>query len=364
MVLEVKVSEPVKSASGRTLTFSQSPVRIGRNHLNDIHLDDPFVSEWHGIVRFDDATMAYFDLGSTNGSMIAGQRITKNVPVALSETSLISIGRIDLSFSLTGSLRPAASTGPGNLSGNTIGWGASALRKPGGESQPGIPSLSSLEARREEPRREEPRREDPRREDPRRELAETPPPVGPGSSLHALQPARAPEVSSEATLRREKILQAFAEAFVGLKNGYEQFGSEVGVRTINGMTPLHRARTSREVLEYLEKPGIDVTAAIQNLISIFADFGIHHVAMMEAVTEGIRGTLQSLDPRANGLDGSPGILSKGRYKELWKAYLERFDQVVNDDNELHAGIFGDEFARAYARVTTGDKGGGTNGKGR
>jgi len=349
MVLEVKVSEPVKSDSGRTLTFSKSPVRIGRNHLNDIHLDDPFVSEWHGIVRFDDASMAYFDLGSTNGSTIAGQRITKNVPVALSETSLISIGRIDLAFSLSGSLRP----GPNGF-GNTIGWGAQIPRKSPGESHPGLPVLGT-DARREIPESHVP------------SASSSLPGAGASasSSLHGAPPVRAPEAPSEATQRREKILHAFAEAFVGLKNGYEQFGSEVGVRTINGMTPLHRARTSREVLEYLEKPGTDANAAIHNLISIFADFGIHHVAMMEAVTEGIRGTLQSLDPRANGLDGtSPGLLSNKRYKEMWKAYVERFDQVVNDDSELHAGIFGDDFARAYARVTTGDKGGGPSGNGR
>ncbi len=118
------------------------------------------------------------------------------------------------------------------------------------------------------------------------------------------------------------------------------------------------------MLDYLQSPGVDPAAAIHSLISIFADFGIHHIAMMEAVTEGIRGVLQSLDPRANGLDGSPGILSKARYKELWKAYLERFDQIVTDDGELHAGIFGDDFARAYASVTTGDKRGGTTGNGR
>jgi hypothetical protein len=173
-------------------------------------------------------------------------------------------------------------------------------------------------------------------------------------------PARRPDhdASEDVAARRERILEALAEAFIGLKNGYEQFGLEVGVRTLNGMTPLHKARTSREVLSFLLSPTLDPSAAIHDLISIFADFGIHHIAMMEGVTEGTRSVLQSLDPRTNGLDASLGILSKARHRELWSAYLERFDQMLSDGNELHAGIFGDDFARAYASVTTGDRNGG------
>jgi predicted component of type VI protein secretion system len=156
-------------------------------------------------------------------------------------------------------------------------------------------------------------------------------------------------------------MEALAEAFVGLKKGYEQFGLEVGVRILSGKTPLHKARTSREVLDFLLNPAVDVGTAIHDLISIFADFGIHHVAMMEGVTEGARGLLQSLDPRANGLDGSPGLLSKARHREQWNAYVERFDQVLSEGEELHDGIFGEDFARAYASVTTGDKDGGQPG---
>ncbi|MES1208954.1 MAG: type VI secretion system-associated FHA domain protein, partial [Pseudomonadota bacterium] len=158
----------------------------------------------------------------------------------------------------------------------------------------------------------------------------------------------------DALIRRQKILEAFSEAFVGLRKGYEQFGAEVGVRTINGRTPLHRARTSREILDHLLGPGVDVATVTHDLIAIFADFGIHHIAMMEAVTEGVRALLQSLDPRANDLDVGGRLFSAAKAKGHWKAYLERFDQALTDDQELHAAIFGAEFARAYARVTQGE----------
>jgi predicted component of type VI protein secretion system len=332
----VKITEPTKG-SVRTVTFTESPVRIGRNQLNDISLDDPFVSEWHGIIRFDDAGVAYFDLGSTNGSMLAGKRLAKNVAVALPEGALLSLGRIDISVAARRSGEAAA--GGRTIMGLAPSPGGGGFAAQDGAHMSSQPSLKSPPPMN-------------------RHLDEviTPPPAPAAPSSRASRPAQDDDG------RSAKILQAFSEAFVGLKKGYEQFGSEVGVRTINGMTALHKARTSREVLDHLLNPSVDAGAAVHDLIAIFADFGIHHIAMMEAVTEGVRSVLHSLDPRANGLEVGSGLWSKGRNKELFRNYVERFEQVLTDDNQLHAVIFGDDFARAYASVTIGDKGGGTSGK--
>src|SRR5947199_10819236 len=84
MPLEVTVKDPT-STSNRTLTFAKSPVRIGRNQLNDIALDDPFVSEWHGLIHFGADTVDYYDLGSTNGTVLDGKRLAKNVPAPLTD---------------------------------------------------------------------------------------------------------------------------------------------------------------------------------------------------------------------------------------------------------------------------------------
>jgi predicted component of type VI protein secretion system len=157
--------------------------------------------------------------------------------------------------------------------------------------------------------------------------------------------------------RQRQLLEAFAEAFVGLRKGYEQFGAEVGVRTVSGSTALHRARTSGELLDYLLQPNLDPAVASRELIAIFADLGIHHLAMMEAITEAVRAVLQALDPRASDMDVGSGLLSRGKIKAQWKTYVDRFDQLITDDDELHTAIFGDEFARAYASVTLGDAAG-------
>jgi hypothetical protein len=172
----------------------------------------------------------------------------------------------------------------------------------------------------------------------------TPPPLS--------EPApKAPEAG--VAVRQEKLLEAFTESFIGLRKGYEQFGREVGVRTINGSTPLHRAASRRELLDYLLQPNLDVGATARDIIAIFADFGIHHIAMMQGVTEGVRAMLQSLSPQANDIDASSRLFAGAKAKGQWKAYLERFDQMITDDNELHAAIFGNDFARAYASITVG-----------
>src|SRR4051812_13521682 len=96
MVLEVYVTEIVGNT--QTLRFSRSPVRIGRNQLNDIALEDPFVSEWHGAIRFDDDTITYSDMGSTNGSLLDGKRLAKNVAAPISDLSRLVLGRRELMF--------------------------------------------------------------------------------------------------------------------------------------------------------------------------------------------------------------------------------------------------------------------------
>ena len=363
MILEVRIKAPPGGTS-RTLQFAKSPVRIGRNQLNDISLDDPFVSEWHGTIRFDEHSIAYFDLGSTNGTLLDGKRLAKNVASELSVTSVLRVGLIEMAVArqaaateaparpATGPHRTLAWGHPGLGTGAPSGRAAGAAPAPA-DSATSIPIYVATVPPSGAPT------------DPRAS-ALTPPPVArtaPASPARPSVPAttgtdsqRASAPDAQTTLLRHltRLLETFAEAFVGLRKGYEQFGAEVGVRTISGSTPLHRARNARELLDHLMQPNQDVAAITRDLIAIFADFGIHHIAMMQGVTEGVRSMLHTLSPEANGIDIGGGLFSGGKAKTAWKSYVERFDQMATDDNELHAAIFGNDFARAYARVTQGD----------
>jgi predicted component of type VI protein secretion system len=150
-----------------------------------------------------------------------------------------------------------------------------------------------------------------------------------------------------------RLFETFGEALIGLKRGYEEFGAEVGVRPLGGGTPLHRARSSREVVDYLLDPAADAEARASELKAVFADMGIHHIALMEGLTQGIRALLESLDPSVLQNRAGAGLFNRSKSKAEWQEYVERFATLIAEDAALHAQIFGEEFARGYASVALG-----------
>lgn len=78
--------------------FASSPVRIGRNQLNEMALNEPFVSQWHAVVRFDEHKVRYVDLGSTNGTMMNGRRLARHVQIEVDSQTDLRIGPLQLAF--------------------------------------------------------------------------------------------------------------------------------------------------------------------------------------------------------------------------------------------------------------------------
>jgi type VI secretion system protein ImpI len=111
LALLVRVDN-LQDGSTRTHAFPRSPVRIGRNALNDLQLDFPFVSQWHGVVQFDESNTVFYDLGSTNGTTVQGQRVQTNEPVPVVRPDMdFVIGKVRLSFG-RGQSRPEHSQAP------------------------------------------------------------------------------------------------------------------------------------------------------------------------------------------------------------------------------------------------------------
>lgn len=117
--------ERLKERVAETCAFAQSPVRIGRNPLNDVELDDGYVSQWHGVIRFGDGQTTYLDLGSTNPTLIDGKPVERNVEVPVTESTDLRIGsfrlhviRVDAPPELFGARRKTAfaRTGVGDAS--------------------------------------------------------------------------------------------------------------------------------------------------------------------------------------------------------------------------------------------------------
>ncbi len=79
--------------------FIHSPVRVGRGDLNDLRLDRPYVSSFHGVIQFDDEGIRFIDLGSTNGTYVDGARLERHKPAPISPVTELTVGRLRLVLS-------------------------------------------------------------------------------------------------------------------------------------------------------------------------------------------------------------------------------------------------------------------------
>ena len=76
--------------------FPASPVRIGRDPSNDLHLPHAFVSRWHAVVRFDPAAATLFVLAGGNGVTLAGRRLAAGATLTIDARTTITLGPLEL----------------------------------------------------------------------------------------------------------------------------------------------------------------------------------------------------------------------------------------------------------------------------
>ncbi|MBL8603485.1 MAG: FHA domain-containing protein [Myxococcales bacterium] len=100
LALLVRVDN-LDDGTSKSFHFTRSPVRVGRNPLNDLPLKFGFVSQWHAVVQFDRSSVTFYDLGSTNGTVVGGQKLGKNVPVPVTHADMeFLLGRLRITFNL------------------------------------------------------------------------------------------------------------------------------------------------------------------------------------------------------------------------------------------------------------------------
>lgn len=290
MLIHIKVKDP-RSRHEREHAFQQLPIRIGRNPLNDLVIDDAFVSQWHAVIRRQGQHVSFMDLGSTNGSSLDGKRLPRDVASPLLDGARLNVACFQLSLVTE------------DVPEDELDGATQVIRR----------ALTPS----------------------------TPPPADLLSKTAAVDPAQA--------ARCLRLLRGFSEAFVALRNGHQEFGEQVGVRPITGSTLLHRARTGGEIAEHLLDPSRPVDACLAELKAVFADMGIHQIAFMEGINQSVRNLLESLDPEIQ--TAAPGFLARwlGRSRCLG----QRLTTLIDEDEALHAELFGEAFARAYASVALG-----------
>ena len=87
------------SGDGRTYPLAIGQTVIGRGDQANMRLPDVGISRRHARLDFDGAQVVLTDLGSTNGTMVNGQRVSA---VALNPGDMIQLGTTTLTFRVDG----------------------------------------------------------------------------------------------------------------------------------------------------------------------------------------------------------------------------------------------------------------------
>jgi hypothetical protein len=87
------------SGDGRTYPLGIGSTVIGRGDQASLRLPDVGISRRHARIDYDGSQVVLTDLGSTNGSMVNGQRVSA---VALNPGDMIQIGTTTLTFRVDG----------------------------------------------------------------------------------------------------------------------------------------------------------------------------------------------------------------------------------------------------------------------
>ena len=80
------------SQTRESFHFFRSPIHLGRNPTNTLVLQSPYISQWQGIVAFDETVITYSDKQSANPARISGKPLNGDHPIALETADWIFLG--------------------------------------------------------------------------------------------------------------------------------------------------------------------------------------------------------------------------------------------------------------------------------
>lgn len=386
-------------------TFPRLPVRIGRNPLNDLVVANGYVSQFHVVVDEQGEQLSIRDLGSTNGTLFDGQRVPPNTPSTVPPQGF-SIMALQFQLTKTHATRVPAQSNrkPMMVTGLLAAPNFELLSLQAKAPQQDLSELrhqyAAYRAAWSELLRTIYRRatdlpaehkaafyakvagEFPAvlQEEDFRGVA---PQVGAmsngprpeavalagvkelASDFAPQQPP--PETSDDVVAFLSKLaetLDVFVKCFIPLRDGYNQLAKELGVRTNTSRSTsasldadprlgVERAQDPKDLAKVLLNYKDRTSEAVSAVESVFADYMIHQVAMMNGVMTGVKSLLQELSPDSVERASQDPRKKKGlaigplRYKSLWDLYSELHADLAHEDRHVFSLLFGRKFAEAY-----------------
>jgi type VI secretion system protein ImpI len=395
----------------RAHAFARLPVRIGRNPLNDLQLTEPFISQFHAVIEVDpNGQLALRDLGSRNGTMIAGQRVPPNERLGLggSEASFSVLGltfearlasvaedRVPKALRTSGarSARVMAETLMGDANGPMQVLArppiAATIEAQVRATRAAIDALNDLLAQ-ELPKLHQPQRDiivsEIRGACP--EALESPKARGLLGSLGIFEVASGravvealrafaaaystPETApvSDDDLRRfverlQTVVDVFFKTFIPLRDGHRKFESGLNIQNFRltgrpqAAVQVHvgNAQTPQALGQVLFDPRDERASAARQVEETFADLMIHQVALLGGVMRGVTALLKELSPveieRALDQKTYRGDVGASwgwlRWRALYRIFVTRHADYADEEKKTFSKVFGGEFAEAYGR---------------
>lgn len=89
----------VRKGTSRNNAFIMG-ITVGRTENNDVALMDPSVSRFHAYFQQAPKSLEWtlVDVGSSNGTWVAGQKLTANLPVPLPDRAVLKFGSVEVRF--------------------------------------------------------------------------------------------------------------------------------------------------------------------------------------------------------------------------------------------------------------------------
>ena len=409
--LEVTVTDLLNGTS-IVQSFRKSTVRLGRNPLNDFHLLHNFVSQFHAVVDLAEGEFVLRDLGSTNGCLIDGNKLSGEavpLPGSTPTFDIVSLRVRVRAVALSLIPEPVPVLKPLNVTGLLMlpseelsafmnaapredgeekkrltelhnqyrqAWSvlfremqAAALKRAPGERGAFVSRLSAeylgvggepdfhglaADAGASSLTVRDPEREAHIALEGLREIAAEfvvgqPPPEGPEDLVKFLT-------------RLRDALGLFFRSFLPLRDGQRQFRQELGIpapHISRAASSVEHAKSSSELSTALleQGPSGDALAHVE---STFADLMIHQVAMLNGVMTGVKSLLAELSPEAIQA-ATEKLASRGGIsfgfggagpKQWWSVYERRYGDLVEEEKQIFQLLFGKQFSTAYSQAAS------------